>query len=104
MNPPIVERNKLSFEAVAAIGVIDGVGRLVLCKTRQKSYTKVAYLAFLRKFEKRAYKPCKLVVDNLSFHRSEEAKEFCRNNQHFCATTAKKFPNSPFQQGRGSAQ
>ena len=77
---PSVHRNKLSFEAVAAIAVINQRGELVLCETRQKSYNKESFIAFVERFVEVAERPCTLVLDNLSFHRADEVKETCKLN------------------------
>lgn len=77
---PTIHRNKLSFEAVAAIAVINQLGELVLCETRQKSYKKENFVAFVERFIDVAKRPCTLVLDNLSFHRADEVKELCKLN------------------------
>ena len=75
-----MHRNKLSFEAVAAIAVINQRGELLLCETRQKSYKKEDFVKFLERFIDVAIRPCTLVLDNLSFHRADEVKELCKLN------------------------
>ena len=76
--PPAIERNKVAFEAIAAVGVIDAAGNVVACEARQKSYDSASYLKFLKKFKRAAITPCELVVDNASFHRSAEVLDYCR--------------------------
>ena len=75
-----MHRNKLSFESVAAIAVINQLGELVLCETRQKSYNKESFITFIERFVEVAVRPCTLVLDNLSFHRADVVKETCRLN------------------------
>ena len=60
--------------------MINQRGELVLCETRQKSYGKVDFIAFVQRFVDVAERPCTLVLDNLSFHRADEVKELCKLN------------------------
>ena len=52
----------------------------MLCETRQKSYKKENFIAFVERFIDVAKRPCTLVLDNLSFHRADEVKELCKLN------------------------
>ena len=78
--PTIVKRNKLSFNAIAAIGVIDAHGELILCETRPRSYTADSVLAFLHRLAPLMTKPCTLVLDNLACHRTSALANFCSEN------------------------
>lgn len=62
---------------MAAIAVTDAYGKVVLCETRQKSYDGKSFFQFIKKFYQKERGYCTLVLDNLSFHRSKEVREFC---------------------------
>ena len=47
---------------------------------RKKSINKVAFLEFLEELLFNISVPAYLLLDNLSFHRSKEVKEFCSDN------------------------
>ena len=74
---PVIERNKISFEAVAVVGIIDAYGNIIALETRQKSYDKESFIDFLKTFRKKTAGRCVLVMDNLSFHRSQDVKNYC---------------------------
>ena len=75
---PIIGRKKLTFEAVAAIAVIDDRGLLTIAETKQKSYKEESFNAFITRFLEVAEKPSTLVLDNLGFHKNEKVREMCR--------------------------
>lgn len=78
---PYIRRKKLSFKAIAAIGIIDVAGNVVASETREKSYTTASYIGFLRKFKRKVKGKVVLVVDNLSVHKAKDSLEFCRKNK-----------------------
>ena len=79
VQPAMVTRNKLSFQCIAAMGVIDAHGNIVHVETTPKSYDSEKVLACFRVFAKKAKLPCKLVLDNLACHRTHALRDFCES-------------------------
>ena len=77
----MVARNKISFAAVAVVAAMDIRGKVVAVHLKEKSIKKVDFLDFLKMLRESVTDPQTLLLDNLSFHRSKEVKQYCADNE-----------------------
>ena len=81
LESPMVARNKISFKAVAVVAAMDIRGKVVAVHMKEKSIKKADFLDFLSLLRESVKDRQILLLDNLSFHRSKEVKEYCADNE-----------------------
>ena len=80
--PVMIEKKKLGFKAIAVAAAINLQGEVIAWHVRDGAIDSDSYILFLKqviKYTRR--RKCKMMVDNLSVHRTRDVQNFCEKHR-----------------------
>ena len=79
--PVLISNKKLGFKAIAVAAAINLQGEVIAWHVRDGSIDSDSYILFLKALVQHTRRrKCKMMVDNLSVHRTHDVRNYCDKN------------------------